>query len=313
MQDPPLGSTVAVQDAELADMADNLHTTTVRIDMDWGYVQYEGPTSYDWSLYDPAVAQARAYGMSILFLIQGTPAWASALGGSDSATTDEPASAAAFASFCQQVAERYGSGGPTSYEIWNEENNVDFWTPAPNPALYTQVLQDSYTAIKAVEPHQTVITGGLAPETTDSEGDIAPVTFLQDIYADGAQGYFDAVGYHPYSYDALPDTYESWSGWSQMSATTPSIRSVMTANGDADMQVWITEVGWPSNTADLTGIPGPTADADEVQQVMAFARVNSWVGPIYWYEYEDDPSGPFGLVTTSGTQKPAYTAMEKDG
>ena len=44
-----------------------------------------------------------------------------------------------------------------------------------------------------------------------------------------------------------------------MSDSTPSIRSVMAANGDSGMQVWITEVGWPTDTATVTGIDGLTA------------------------------------------------------
>ena len=178
--------------------------------------------------------------------------------------------------------------------------------------MYTADLIAAYQAIKAVEPDQTVLTGGLAPESNDGT-DINAVTFLQDMYADGAGGYFDAVGYHPYSYPALPDTPEPWSAWTQMSASTPSIRSVMAANGDSGMQVWITEVGWPTGTSDVSGIDGDTAQVDEINQVTNFAQTNSWVGPVYWYTFQDDQTGPFGLVDASGASKPGYTALSGDG
>ena len=35
-----------------------------------------------------------------------------------------------------------------------------------------------------------------------------PSRFLTDMYADGVKGSFDALGYHPYSYPVLPDTYD---------------------------------------------------------------------------------------------------------
>ena len=295
-----LGEPLATQEAQLADMKNNLHITLVRIDLDWEYVQYGGSTSYDWSLYDPLFQAIAAEGMTPLVMIQGTASWASTSG----SLVAQPVPAQ-FAAFVTAVVDRYGA---QDYEIWNEPNNTYFWA-TPNAAVYTTLLEDSYQAIKAVAPSSTIISGGLAPEAT-SGGNINAVTFLQEMYADGAEPYFNAVGYHPYSYPALPNTLESWSGWSQMSASSSSIRSVMTANGDAGKQVWLTEVGYPSNTASYpAGINGTTAEADEVSQVNAFAVANSWVGPVFWYEYQDDSSGPFGLLTASGAHKSAYTTM----
>lgn len=306
MSDPDLlGESLALQKSQLADMKNNLHITTVRLDANWEYVQYGGPTSFDWSQYDQLVSAIRADGLGIDFIIDGTASWASASGN----LWAQPSSSAQFATWAADVAERYGSGGPTTYEIWNEPNVVGTWYPAPNPAAYTADLIAAYRAIKAIQPKELVVSGGLAVTATDGAGDINPITFLQDMFADGAGGYFDAVAYHPYSAPALPDTYEAWSGWSSLSATNPSIRSVMTANGDAAMQVWITEVGWPTDTASTTGVTGPTAQSDEVTQVAAFAKSNSWVGPVFWYTYQDDYTGQWGLYTSAGAKKPAYATL----
>ena len=184
--------------------------------------------------------------------------------------------------------------------------------PAPDPAAYTAELIAAYRAIKSVQPDEMVISGGLAPEPNDGS-DINVVTFLADMYADGAGGSFDAVGYHPYSYPVLPDTPESWSGWTQLSGTSPSIRSVMADNGDSGKQVWLTEVGWPTDTPTLSGVDPTTAQADEITQVLSFARDNPWVGPTYWFSYQDGTDGPFGLVTSDGTTKPAYQALASLG
>ena len=310
ISDPDLlGEASALQKTQLADMKNNLHISTIRIDANWEYVQYGGSTSYDWSLYDTLVSNIRAAGLAIDFIIDGTASWASASG----AINATPSSPAQFATFAQAVAKRYGSGGTTSYEIGNEPNNAKFWA-SPNPAAYTQVLIAAYPAIKTVQPRESVISAGLAPETNDGI-DINPVTFLQAMYADGARNYMDAVGYHPYSYPALPGTYESWSGWSQLSATAPSIRSVMVANGDSAKQVWLTEVGWPTDVASTTNVTGLTAQANELQQLVAFAKSTSWIGQVDWYSYLDegvstsDVEDNFGLITASGTHKPAYSAM----
>ena len=122
--------------------------------------------------------------------------------------------------------------GADYFEIWNEPNNPAFWSPAPNPAAYTADLIAAYAAIKAVDPSAVVITGGLAPEA-DSSNSYSIVTFFGDMYADGAQGSFDAAGDHPYTFPADPDS-DSQGAWGEMDQTSPSLRSLLaTTHGDA--------------------------------------------------------------------------------
>ena len=220
----------------------------VRVEADWSWVQPTGPTAFDWSQIDQEVKTIKSAGMNADLVIDDAPQWAR----QEIPPWIGRSSATAFATFAGEAAARYGPMGVKAYEIWNEPNIQVFWYPAPNPSLYTAMLKDSYAAIKAVEPDSIVMSGGLAPAADDGTN-IAPITFLQDMYADGAQGSFDALGDHAYSNPALPDTYETWSGWSQMDQTTPSLRSVMTANGDADKQMdhrdWGT-LGWTRRCRD---------------------------------------------------------------
>lgn len=299
------GQSTSQQAAELANMY-SIGLRWVRIDASWATIQRAGSSSFDWSTLDQAVRSIVAAGMKVDLIIDYAPAWARAPGATGH-QFGEPASASAFATFAGEVAARYGPMGVSAYEIWNEPNTQAFWYPAPDPSLYTTMLRDSYAAIKAVEPNATVISGGLAPAYNDGIN-IAPVTFLQDIYADGAQGSFDAVGFHGYCYPALPDDYESWSGWSQMDQTSLSIRSVMAANGDSAMKVWVTEVGAPS--AGPHGV-GTRVQAEEVTQAVQNALSTSWIGQLFIYNYQDSATNPdsFGLLNADGTPKPAWTAL----
>ena len=213
--------------------------------------------------------------------------------------------------FATDVARRYAPLGVTMFEIWNEPNNAGFWSPKPDPAAYTADLKAAYAAIKHVDGSAFIISGGLAPEANDGTN-INPVTFLQDMYADGAQGSFDAVGDHPYSYPALPDTYETWSGWSQMDQATPSLRSVMTSNGDAAKQIWITEVGAPTGGPD--GV-SQAAQGTDLSQAITNTKSTSWIGGIYLYSWQDEGTDPtndedwFGIVTYAGADKASYNAV----
>jgi hypothetical protein len=304
-----VAETAAVQASQFAAMK-VAGITSVRMDADWSWVQPVGPNEFDWTAMDQVVKSARAAGMSVDLIIDGCPPWA-ALAGAGGDAHPQPASATQYATWAAEVAARYAPQGVGMFEIWNEPNNATFWQPKPNPAAYTADLVAAYSAIKAVDPSAFVISGGLAPEATDGTN-ISPIDFLTAMYADGAKGSFDALGYHPYSFPALPDTYEPWSAWSEMAQTNPSIRSVMNSNGDGGKSIWITEFGAPSSGP---GGVGQAAQATALTQAIAAAKKTSWIGALYIYSWQDDGTDQtngedwFGLLTAAGAPKLAYTAM----
>jgi polysaccharide biosynthesis protein PslG len=299
----------SVQASQLAQMK-AIGITSIRLDADWSAAQPTGASTFNWVPLDRVVKSVLAAGMTLDLIIDGCPAWAAAAGTSGD-PSPIPASPAQYATFAAQVAARYGPQGVKLFEIWNEPNNAQFWANKANAAAYTADLKAAYAAIKNVDPSAFILSGGLAPESNDGT-DIAPVTYLQAMYAAGAQGSFDGLGYHPYSYPALPNTVEPWSGWSQMSQTTPSIRSVMTASGDAAKQVWITEVGAPSSGPD--GV-GQTGEANDMTQAITNTENTSWIGGIYLYSWQDEGTDTtndqdwFGMVTAGGGHKAAYNAV----
>jgi hypothetical protein len=318
---PPPATTVGIADPDLITESAQVQAsqlaamkaigiTSIRLDANWDWVQYGGKNTFDWGQLDQVVESVRAAGMSVDLIIDGCPPWAAVAGTSGDASP-QPASATRYATWAADVAARYAPQGVNMFEIWNEPNNQIFWQPKPSPAAYTNDLKAAYASIKKVDPSALVISGGLAPETNDGTN-ISAITFLRDMYADGAKGSMDAVGDHPYSYRALPDTYESWSGWSQMDQTSPSIRSVMTANGDASKQIWITEVGAPSSGPH--GV-GQAAQATNLAQAISNTKNTSWIAGIYLYSWQDEGTDPtndedwFGMITTTGAHKDAYTSV----
>jgi hypothetical protein len=283
--------------------------TSVRVDASWYWGQPNGPDTYDWVPLDEVVTSIRSVGLSADLIIDGCPPWAAV----SSAAGDQfaqPASPTAFAKWAAAVAARYGKEGINYYEIWNEPNLADFWQPKPDPVSYTADLEAAYAAIKAVDSSVTVLSGGLAPGVDDGTN-YDPRTFLEDMYADGAKGSFDGLGYHPYSYPDAPGVVESWSGWSMMSETSPSIRSIMTENGDFAKKIWITEYGAPTSGPNSVGDTGQSADL--VHAISLVKRLN-WVGSFYLYTWSDDPAlsadaNGFGLLSSENDPKPAYAAV----
>jgi polysaccharide biosynthesis protein PslG len=304
-----------------------LGITWMRIDITWAVVQpVRGP--YNWALYNRAVDEANAYGIRVDAQATYSAPWAVGPGCPHQTTECQPASAQLYAAYAGAIARHFGSK-ISAEEIWNEPNSAAFWQPAPNPAFYVQMLKHSYVAIKAADPRIVVVSGGLAPGGSNSNS-ISPVTFTRDMYQDGAKGYFNALGDHPYSYPALPSQYKSWSAWSQMSQTSPSIRSVMTAYGDAATPVWITEVGAPTDGPGAAAGCGNDGhftahedyedqclQAQGLTQVVQDERSLSWLGPAFIYSFQDLGTNPdsqrnfFGIRTAAGTSKLSYNALKQ--
>lgn len=311
--------------AELSDMV-SLGVSWVRFDFEWDQIQAGGSTSFNWVATDRVVAAVLAHNLKILPVVAYSPAWARPAG--CTSYMCGPNNSDDYANFAKALVTRYASQGIHQWEIWNEPNITQFWLPQPNPASYASMLKAAYIAIKSVDSSATVISAGLSPAAT-TNGNIAPLEFLTSLYQDGAEPYFDALGFHPYSYPAFASDTDSWNAWAQMSITSTNLRSIMTNNGDSAKQIWLTEYGAP------TGGPGAGATlsnpnfgnapdhVDEALQASMYSdaislwRSDSWAGPLFLYSYKDIGTSAstnenfFGLLRNDGSQKPAYSTIKQ--
>jgi polysaccharide biosynthesis protein PslG len=298
--------------ARYLDLLKAAHAGWVRFDINWNSIQYAGASSYDWKASDAVVNGANARGLHVLAALIYTPPWARPAG---SSPTTPPTNLADYAAFAKVAAEHFAPLGVHDFEIWNEPNISDFWAPSPDPARYTSMLKLAYTAIKSADPASTVVSAGLSPY--GSYGDVTtarinPLNFLQKMYASGAHGSMDGVGWHPYSFPARTE-YAVWSAWSQMSETSPSARSIMTANGDAGAKIWATEYGAPTGTASASFTEA--AQAQYVTEAITKFKTFSWAGPAFLYSGRDagtDMSkieNAFGFIRNDWSLKPSYAAF----
>jgi hypothetical protein len=159
--------------------------------------------------------------MRVLAGILYTPPWARPAG---TAPGSPPSNLGDYAAFVRIAVQRYAQRGVHAYEIWNEPNVADFWAPGPDPARYAQLLRRAYAAVKSVDPTATVVSAGLAPYGAYGEHSnerMNPLDFLEGMYAHGAAGSFDALGWHPSNYP-WGLSFARWSAWSQLNRTTPA-------------------------------------------------------------------------------------------
>ncbi|MGB8407147.1 MAG: hypothetical protein WCE30_24110 [Mycobacterium sp.] len=278
----------------------SLGVTDLRIVVPWIYIQPTSSTSYNWSQMDNVINTAHSMGFSMTASITMNPTWdGTPLVGAPNPDT--------YATFAAAVAQRYGSQ-ISAYEVWNEPNAIESLAPA-DPSAYTAMLKAAYAAIKAVQPTATVIAGVLGAVTSVPGLSLAPQQFLAGMYADGAQGFFDALSFHPYNY-TLP--FSSGAGVANSPLEqVEALYALMAANGDAAKQIWATEFGNPTS-------PGGMDQTQQAQMLRDF--VTAWsklpfAGPAFVYTANDLNSGylldenNFGLYTTAGLPKLAAQTL----
>lgn len=294
-----LGSSNAEMEAEFSDYA-NLGVKWVRTDFWWNLAQPTKNGGYDWTIFDKVVSMAAKYGIEVVAELNGYPSnWVDG-------TFSSKASQTAFGAFAAAAAAHFGDK-VDHWEIFNEQNMAGI-----SPENYSAILKLAYTAIKAVDASDLVITGGLASAPSTTKGVYGAVDYLKAMYASGAEGYFDAVGYHPYSYPYLPSASNSWNGWQMME---DGIRSTMIANGDADLPIWITELGAPTAGSATAAVTEATQSTTLIQATLLAGQYD-WAGPIMWYSYKDkgtsstDIESWFGMIRPDGSHKSLYDTYE---
>lgn len=296
----PLGDltteTAAGMEAEFADYA-SMGVKWLRVDFWWHVAQPNQNGSYNWYWMDKVVDLAQKYDIEIIGELNGQAGRQSWV----DATFASASSRDAFAKFAGAAAAHFGDK-VDYWEIWNEPNMFNI-----TPANYTSLLKASYNAIKAVDYGDTVITGGTAATPQTGNGLWGAVDYLKQMYANGAKNYFDAVGYHPYTWPYMPDNSASWSGFQMME---DGIRGTMVANGDSSKQIWMTEVGAPTDGSSRA--VSQSEQAAILKQLVDLSEDYSWAGPVLWYSYEDRGGSTstvenwFGLLSPSGSRKQAY-------
>lgn len=281
-------------DGEL-DAAAKTGATWLRVLIDWHLVE-PMPGAFNWGYVDHWINGALARGMKVLGLIAYTPDWARAPGSYFSAPPVDPA---VFASFSAKVVQRYGDR-VSDWEIWNEPNLPLFFGFVDNRAQrYTELLKAAYPAIKAVQPHSTVIAAGLSPAFTPD----GPPDFVNGMYAAGAKGYFDAAAMHPY---VFPDglAADPLNGWLDVEL----VRRIMVYHGDGDMKIWMTELGAPTSDPSAEGV-SQEEQARQITDVLWKAAQTGFSGPAFIFCIRDVNSAlrgnrddNFGALLTSDWQ-----------
>ncbi len=289
--------------------AKSLGVHWVRIFINWRQLQpTPAPVSANSFAYYEHIFSELPAGTKVILDVVSTPEW-------ETGSSDEhvpPANPEDYANFVATLARQWGSH-VTAFEIWNEEDASRFWTGAPDPAAYVELLKVTYPAVKAVDPQATVLLGGLTGNDYE---------FLEGVYAAGGKGYFDAVAVHTDTACDILSPYEYLRGLNERMVPDSflayrEVRKVMLANGD-EKPIWMTELSWRTTSAICPegawagqkpeGVT-EALQATYLKQAYHCLAQDPYVQVALWFPIQDEPPILSGLMRSDGSHKPSFTAM----
>jgi polysaccharide biosynthesis protein PslG len=289
---------------------------SVRVPMAWSAIQPDVPavTEPNWSGFDRAVGFAAEHGIRVFPFLSSSPEWVAAY------PTSEPVESAwqrwAWTSFLREAVERYGPRGEfweenpelpflpiRRWEIWNEENIVTF-AHRPNPERFAKLVRLSGRVLHAADPGAKVILGGLFGRPLQVPPNVRSGDFLSRLYrARPIKRFFDGVALHPYVANA-------GAIWAQIA----NLRRIMRVHNDAATPLYVTELGWGSDSFESRwerGLYGQARELDRAFAMLAAQRLRWRIGGVWWFSWTDEEDAcqfcdSAGLLTNGREAKPAW-------
>ena len=285
----------ATVDAELDAMQD-AGAAWVRTDFAWlGLEPVQG--AWNFTAADAVVAKAEARGIEILGILGSSPPWAN--GGNE--WNWPPTDIAAWRDYVHTVASRY-AGRVAAWEIWNEQNIHAFWQPEPDAEAYFDLLVAASEEIRAADPDATVVMGGVAG---------LGLQYLVDCLELGAAQHIDAIAYHPYAetigVEGQPEEDLLRPKEPLCRYLLDVVHSILGQHGGADVEIWLTEVGWTTCAETPPGVDADTQAAYLLRTFINYASTD--VDRVMWYNLREIGLNDwdfYGLLQNDFTPRPSY-------
>jgi len=272
------------------------------------------------AMYDQVIANAKSAGLKVLGLFSNeTVAGGQAAWNVDPNGNGTNPYVTDFADTARLLVDRY-KHDVKQWEVWNEPNawTNPTWQSSPTtaggtyilPRVYARLLSETYRKLNTAgqslltDHDVSLVSGGLFAHDIGGSFTTA-MDYLQQVYnqasiwnalqTDAGRRYpWDDFGYHFYVSQGSLVTA------GQLSSYFNNVRSTQALNNDPS-DIVVSEFGWqtvPPNTEQL--------QRDNMAQAYDFLESRGYVSGTYWYQWEDDVTGAWGLVHNNGARKLAY-------
>jgi polysaccharide biosynthesis protein PslG len=280
--------------------------------------------SYDWSATDQFVGMLAHYDVRVLPFLNGSPSWVASDARRPPLKTKKARKR--WQGFVKTCVMRYGPHGIfwrhhptipkvpiTTWQIWNEQNNPNYFAPRPKPKKYAKLVKLAHRAAKSKDQNAKIVLGGMFGKP-EPEHSMSASRFLGKLYkSKGIRHSFNAVAVHPYA----PSIHNLKRQMSQL-------HKVMKRHHD-NAQMWITEMGWGSAAPSkrwplLKGVDGQKKMLKKSFHLLIRHRKQWNLKRVYWFLWRDAaPDAPTncsfcksaGLFRNDFQPKPAWNAFLK--
>lgn len=337
------GPAVALQDDHLAlvqedpeprmDLLAATGAKVTRFDILWEDVAPAPPANptdpadpvYRFDHFDAVVKGLRKRGITPIVSVYSAPEWAT--GGK---RDEDPVTVynslvpdrQALGAFMEALTRRYGGRftGPDGkrlprvrhWEVWNEPNLNLFLSPQVDedgrmisPAAYAGLVQAAYPAIKRGGGADTVVlVGASGPRSSTGTSAVSAEDWLRELRSLDVP--LDAYSQHIYPAAAPTvetDVKPSWSTVDEFLAELETWRP--------DLDLYITEAGYTTRATDFrTTSVTEEHQAQYLREIFELPQVQDpRVRTIVWFNMQDNPNWPAGLIREDGSRKPSYDAF----
>ncbi|TDQ24887.1 GH35 family endo-1,4-beta-xylanase [Raoultella sp. BIGb0149] len=186
----------------------------------------------------------------------------------------------AYVAYATRTAQRY-KGKVLYYEVWNEwlqgtgvsKKNK----PNPDPKIYTELVKQTYKAIKAVDPNAIVTIGSINPNSPSY------LKWLNGLINEGILDYCDAISIHTYfAHDAsmLSKTPEG------AIANIDRLEALLRKKSGRSIDLYITEMGYSQTESDIYSTEN--AIFQNVAKFTFLAKSRNYIKGIWWYDLIND-------------------------
>ena len=257
--------------------------------VDWSDVNPSmGLFEFEW--VDDFIAMAQARRNDVIYTLGRTPQWASsqpnAAGSYGPGECAPPSNMSYYDAYITALAT-HEKGNIKYYELWNEPQSTAMYCGTVQQMV--TMAQHAARIIKSIDPNAQI----LSPGVTGGPGP----AWLSSFLAAGGSAYVDGIAFHGY-----------WSASAEdIAPVVSSYRSVMAANGVANLPMYDTEASWAAF--------GLVSDLPMTSQVGYIAKsyLLHWsegVSRFVWYAY-DGGSTWGGMLTSTGAETPAAASYKQ--
>ncbi len=291
----------------IATALDRSNFQYVRQKVSWADIE-QARGEFDWSEYDTIVNTLQRHGLQVIAVIVDTPPWARAIGDSTYANSP-PRQPATIGAFARELTSHYQDNVPF-VQVWDQPNLAENWGGrAVTGTEFEPLLESAWIGARDGNAGARVITPELAP-VSDLPGGVTDLRFLEQLYAAGADVYFDVVGISLDGGVFSPDDRRVSETKLNFSRAI-LFREMMVRNDDAGTPVWATSFGWATSDS-------VTAEeqAEFVERGMDRSWAEwPWMGLLMHWAFLA-PAGSidsqYAIVSSEGTSTPLYQRLTSE-